>query len=106
MPAAAMSLHAPRPELLVIRKMAEGIIEDAKCSSASTLEITLKSTAGVMQLYSDNYFKIPYSALNFTPKGILNPCTDIKGWHARITYRPAKGQATQGEMGAVGLVKD
>jgi tetratricopeptide (TPR) repeat protein len=106
MPAAAMSLHAPRPELLAIRKMAEGIIEDAKCSSASTLEIKLKSTAGVMQLYSDNYFKIPYSALNFTPKGILNPCTDIKGWHARITYRPAKGQATQGEMGAVGLVKD
>ncbi len=106
MPAASLSLHAPRPALLVIRKMAEGTIEDAKCSSASTLEITLKSTAGVMQLYSDNYFKIPYSALNFTPKGILDPCTDIKGWHARITYHPAKGQATQGEMGAVVLVKD
>jgi hypothetical protein len=105
-PAAALSEHAPRPELLASRKVAEGTIEDAKCSGASTLEITLDSTAGVMQLYSDNYLKIPYSALNFTPKGILNPCIDIKGWHARITYRPAKDQAKQGEMVAVGLPKN
>jgi tetratricopeptide (TPR) repeat protein len=105
-PALALSVHPPRPELLAIRKVAEGIIEEAKCSGASTLEITLNSTAGVVQLYSDNYLKIPYNALNFTPKGMLNPCTDIKGWHARITYRPAKGQEMQGEMAAVGLAKN
>jgi tetratricopeptide (TPR) repeat protein len=105
-PAPALSVRPPRPELLTIRKVAEGIIEEAKCSGASTLEITLDSTAGAVQLYSDNYLKIPYHALNFTPKGMLNPCTDIKGWHARITYRPAKGQEMQGEMVAVGLAKN
>ena len=105
-PASALSAHPPRPELLASRMVAEGTIEEAKCSGALTLEITLDSTEGVMQLYSDNYPKIPYSALNFTPKGILNPCTDINGWHARITYRPAKGQAKRGEMVAIGLVKD
>jgi hypothetical protein len=105
-PAAALSVHAPRPELLARRKVAEGTIEDAKCSRPTTLEITLHSTAGVMYLYSDNYLKIPYGTLNFTPKGILNPCTDIKGWRARITYRPAKGQAKQGEMVAVDLARN
>lgn len=106
LPVAAMDAHAPRPELLSDRKMAEGIIEDAKCSSTSTLEVTLKSKAGEMQLYNDNYFKVSYRALNFQPEGTLNPCTDIKGWHANITYRPAKGQAKQGEMVEVVLVKD
>jgi hypothetical protein len=105
-PAVPLSVHAPRSEVLASRKVAEGTIEDAKCSYPTTLEITLDSTAGVMQLYSDNYLKIPFSALNFTPKGILNPCADIKGWHARITYHPAKGQAKQGEMVVVDLTKN
>jgi len=105
-PTDMLSVHPPRPELLAIRRVAEGTIEDAKCSGTSTLEITLGSTAGAMQLYSDNYLKIPYSALNFTPKGILNPCVDIKGRHARITYRPAKGQPKQGEMVTVELAKN
>lgn len=100
------SVHAPRPELLATRKVAEGVISEAQCSRPATLEIRLESSAGVMQLYSDNFFQVPYSALNFTPKGSLNPCTDIKGWHARITYHPAKGEAKQGEIVAVGLAKD
>jgi len=104
-PAAALSVHAPRPELLAVRKVAEGTIEEAECSGGSTLEITLDTTAGVLHLYSDNYTGIPYSALNFMPKGILNPCTDIKGRHARITYHPAKDQAKEGEIVAVGLAK-
>ena len=106
MMSAPVVVHAPRPELLASRKVAEGTISEAKCSGVSTLEITLDSTAGVIQLYSDNYLKIPFSALNFTPKGILNPCIDIIGWHARITYRPAKGQAKQGEMVAIGFSKN
>jgi tetratricopeptide (TPR) repeat protein len=97
---------AARPELLETRKAADGLVEDAKCSGRSTLEITLHTRAGVMQLYSDNYFEISFSALNFTPHGVLNPCTDIKGWHARIAYHPAKDQPSEGEIMAVGLTKD
>jgi tetratricopeptide (TPR) repeat protein len=100
------SAHSPRPELLPIRQVAEGTIEDVKCSGASTLEMTLASSSGVIHLYSDDYLKIPYSALNFQPKGILNPCTDVKGWHARVTYHPSKNQAKQGEMLVVGLFKN
>jgi tetratricopeptide (TPR) repeat protein len=103
---AALSAHPARPELLPIRQVAEGTIKDAKCSGGLTLEITFDSTTGLMQLYSDNYLKVPYSALNFTPQGLLNPCTDIKGRHARIAYHPAKGDVKQGEMLEIGLVKN
>ena len=105
-PDSTINDHAPRPEVLPIRKSAEGIIEDAKCSGAATLEIGIHSAAGVTQLYSDNYFKVTFSALNFIPHGILNPCTDIKGWHARVTFHPTKGRPMQGEIVAVGLAKD
>jgi hypothetical protein len=97
--------HPPRPELLPSRQMAEGTVKDSNCIGA-TLEITLSSSHGVVQLYSDKYMKILYSALNYTPTGILDPCVDMKGWHARITYHPAKAQPNQGEMVAVDLIKD
>jgi hypothetical protein len=100
------SVHVPRPELLASRWVAEGIVSEAKCSGASTLEITLKSKSGELQLYSDNYLKVPYRAYNFYPDGIFKPCTDIRGRHASITYRPAKDRANQGEMLEVVLVRD
>ena len=56
--------------------------------------------------YSDRYMKLLYSPLNFTLKEIMNPCRDLQGWHAHISYRPAKDPANPGEMMAVVLVKD
>jgi tetratricopeptide (TPR) repeat protein len=94
-----------RPPLLPVSRVAEGTIKDIRCSGGITLEITFSSSAGEMHLYSDSYFKIPYSAANYTPEGTLNPCVDLKGWHARITYHPAKDQQNQGEIVAVELVK-
>jgi tetratricopeptide (TPR) repeat protein len=94
-----------RPEVLARHEAAEGIITESKCSGRATLELTLASSAGTRQLFSDDYFKIPYSALNYTPQGVLNPCVDMKGMRARITYRPAKNQPQQGEIVAVQLVK-
>jgi hypothetical protein len=86
--------------------VAEGTIKDARCSGRTTLEFTLDSSTGVMHLYSDEYLKIPYNALNFTPQGVLNPCTDIQGLHARVAYHPAKSQPNQGEVVEIGLMRN
>jgi len=94
-----------RPQLLPVSRVAEGTINGITCSGGDTLAVTFSSSAGEMQLYSDSYFKIPYSAANYTPEGTLNPCVDLKGWHARITYHPAKDQRNQGEIVSVELVK-
>jgi hypothetical protein len=95
----------PRPELLPTRQVADGIITGSACAGKATLELTLGSAAGTKQLYSDDYFKIPFSALSYTPEGILNPCSDLKGRHAHITYLPAKNHPEQGEVVGVELVK-
>jgi tetratricopeptide (TPR) repeat protein len=98
--------HPSRPELETKPDLAEGIVEKAECTGGTTIEVTLQVQGGELHLYSDRYLKILYSALNFTPKGILNPCKELKGWRARISYRPAKGDTQQGEMMGVVLVKD
>jgi tetratricopeptide (TPR) repeat protein len=98
--------HSPRPELLPSRSVVEGTIKGSKCSGLSTLELALSSSTGEIQLFSDSYTKIPYSALNYTPIGILNPCVELEGRHARITYHPAKSQPHQGEIVAVEVVRD
>jgi len=98
--------HPERPELEDSAKLAEGIVEKAECNGSTTIEVTVKTSSGEIHLYSDRYMKLLYSPLNFTLKEIMNPCRDLQGWHARISYRPAKDPANPGEMMAVVLVKD
>ena len=95
----------PKAELLKTRVVATGTIIDSKCPGSARLELTLTSPSGPRHLYSDNYFKVVYSALNYTPQGILNPCSDLKGMRGQITYHPAQNHPEQGEIVAVQLRK-
>ncbi len=97
--------HDARPEVLPTRKVFEGKITEGSCTGLTSLELTVKSAASERQFYNDSYMKISYSSLGFTPKGILNPCLDLKGMSARITYHPAKDQPQRGEIVAITLVK-
>ena len=94
-----------RPELLPGSAEAEGRITQTACPGRATLELTVATPTGTKHLYTDNYYKIAFSALNFTPQGILKPCSDLQGMRARITYHPAKDLPGQGEIVEVQLMK-
>jgi len=94
-----------RPEVLARRAEVDGKIVRAQCEGSTSLDLTLTSPRATQHLYSDNYFKVVYSALNYTPHGILNPCTDLQGTRAHIVYHPAKDEAGEGELIEVQLVK-
>jgi tetratricopeptide (TPR) repeat protein len=98
--------HPSRPELETKPDLAEGVVQKAECAGGTSIEVTLQVQGGELHLYSDRYQKILYSALDFTPKGIFNPCKELKGWRARISYRPSKEDPQQGEMMGVVLIKD
>ena len=95
--------HSPRPTVLPERRVAQGTIVRSNCPAPSTLELILNSSAGIVVVYSDSYKKVPIRALKYGPQGVVNPCVDMNGWSARITYHPAEGQANQGELVAVDL---
>jgi tetratricopeptide (TPR) repeat protein len=92
-----------RPELLPQSESAEGTITQVTCIGTKTLELILSSKAGHRQLYSDDYLDVAFNAMNYQPKDMMNPCTDLQGLQARIIYHPAKGTPDQGQIVEVQL---
>lgn len=73
-------------------KVADGTITDVQCGIPAVLDIHLSSGAKPMALHSDNYYKVGFSALNFTPEGDLHPCSDLPGKKAKVEYVEADGE--------------
>jgi hypothetical protein len=104
-PAGEALVSSPRPELLTRVEVADGAITEVECKGGATLELTVASPSGTRHLYTDNYFKVLYRALNYTPQGDLNPCVDLKGMNGRITYHPEKDHPQKGQIVEVQLTK-
>jgi hypothetical protein len=56
-------------------------------------------------LRARNYYKIQFSALNFSPTSELNPCKDIEGMKARVEFFEALNESAQGQIVAIELTK-
>lgn len=87
------------------RDTLEGKIISVKCSSPAVMELTLEAGGRAVALHTDNYFKVEYTARNFTPSGELDPCTQIQGMNARIIFYNIKGRPYAGELISVQLRK-
>jgi len=64
---------------------------DVKCAEPARVDLNVISDAHTVALHTENYFKVSFSALNFTPEGELKPCTDLEGMTARIEYVQTPG---------------
>lgn len=62
-----------------------GVLRAVRCD-ASNMELTVTSGAKTLSLYSDNYYKIQFSALNFQPSADLKPCSDLENRPAKVEY--------------------
>ncbi len=87
------------------RAVADGIIKEVKCSTPAALDLTLIASGRVFSLHTDNYYKVDYRALNFTPTRELQPCSHLRGMSARITYFRSEARANEGEIIAVEVRK-
>ena len=56
-------------------------------------------------LYSNNYYKLPFSTLNYVPTGDLDPCKGIEGMKASVEYIDVKGQPVAGQIVSIELSK-
>ena len=92
------------PALRGQRDIANGIIESVKCSGSS-LDMEFKAQQRELHLYTDNYFQIQFSALNYKPTGELYPCKQIQAMKARISFYDVKGHPDDGELISVELSK-
>jgi len=104
-PEAEPHVPPPKPALLSRLDTIDGRITASQCSEGARLDLVVEAPAVTRYLYSYNYFKIPYKALNYTPKGALNPCSDMKGMRSHIIYHLEKDSADRGELVEVQLIK-
>ena len=87
------------------RRTVNGTLRDVQCSEPVTMKLRVESSKKPVLLRARNYYKIQFSALNFTPKAELNPCKDIEGMKARVEFFEALSESTEGQIVSIELTK-
>jgi tetratricopeptide (TPR) repeat protein len=81
-----------------------GVLNGVHCD-APNLDLTITSGTKRLTLHSDNYYKIEFSALDFQPKGDLNPCHDLENRSAKVEYVESADKSDPPHLIAVELHK-
>ncbi len=84
---------------------AVGVIHKVRCSYPAAIEFQLDGEKKPVFVYSNDFTKIDLSAIGFTPKSTMNPCTDFEGVKAKIEYAEAADSSVDGQVVAVELRK-
>jgi predicted Zn-dependent protease len=83
----------------------KGTIKDVQCSLPAIMELKVEGDGKMLPLHSNNYFKIQFTALNFTPGGELHPCTDLEGMKANVEFFEISGKSSEGQIFSIELRK-
>ena len=86
---------------------ARGVLANVKCSypTVVTLSINPGGSAPAISLYRNDFSQIEFTATNFTPKGTINPCTDIEGLKAKVEYAEVSDKSIAGQILSIELSK-
>lgn len=82
-----------------------GTLHDVKCAYPTVLTMTLEQGDKKAQLFTTNYYKIPFGAANFTPPNNLDPCKMIEGMKARVEYADVTDPDVNGQIVSIMLSK-
>ncbi len=63
-----------------------GTIKNVRCAAPAVIDLDLIGDGNTITLHAGNYYEIRFSTLGFTPKGDLQPCTDLEGMSAKVEY--------------------
>ena len=87
------------------RHLVDGVIRGVRCTAPAQLELKVESAAKGLKLYSNNYFKIDFTAVNYKPRGEIHPCTDLEGMKARVQYSETSSKSIDGQILSIELSK-
>jgi tetratricopeptide (TPR) repeat protein len=86
-------------------RSARGTIREVDCSAGSVLVLTLVTGEHTLRLHATNFYHLEYQSLTWQPPTHFNPCIDLKGLPAEITFRLLKDQPYDAEIVAITVRK-
>ena len=84
------------------KREARGIIQAVHCNGA-VLELEVQEAAKTIALYSNNYFKIEFAAVNDASPGDMQPCHDLEGKPALVSYAETADTTAAGEIVSIAI---
>lgn len=100
---------SPKPEGLPPvskeKRTAIGRITAVECDGLA-LRLTFAGGDRKFVFLTNNYTKVEYLASGWEPPENFNPCHDVSGRRASITYQPFIDQAENGALTAIEILKD
>lgn len=81
-----------------------GVLQNVRCNS-SNMDLAVKSGGRIVALHSDDYYRIQFSVLGFTPSADLKPCDDLEGRPAKVEYVESADKSTTPHLVAIELHK-
>jgi tetratricopeptide (TPR) repeat protein len=84
---------------------ARGILRNVQCSYPSVIAFSVEASGKKTALYSNNMYKVDYSATNFDPGTNFNPCKALEGMRAVVEYAEVSDKAVAGQILSVLLSK-
>ncbi len=93
--------ETPHGQMHVVR----GVIRGVTCSYPSVIQLRVENQTKKVSLYNNNYYKVDYSAANFTPKGDVHPCEDLEGAKAEVEYFRTADKTMDGQIVGIMMIK-
>jgi hypothetical protein len=75
-----------------------GTITDATCTSASEIQLTLKSLTILMKLHAVDMAKLPVKSATAGAAAKISSCAGLKGRNVRVSYNLVLDKTWDGEM--------
>jgi len=82
-----------------------GTIKNVQCSGLSAMDFIVVAGGHETGMHSDNYYKIQFSALGFTPTGDMQPCTQVEGRPAKVEFIEPADKSVKDRIVSVELHK-
>jgi Tfp pilus assembly protein PilF len=93
--------ETPHGPMRVVR----GVIRGVTCGYPATMQLRVETGSKKLSLYNNNYYKVEYSAANFTPKGDVHPCEDLEGMKAEVEYFATADKTVDGQIVGIMMIK-
>jgi tetratricopeptide (TPR) repeat protein len=88
------------------RHTVKGILRDVRCSYSNVLALTVDQPSGQKTtLYTNNYYKVVFTTINYEPDGDIKPCTGIEDMKASVKYAEVTDKSVAGQILAIDLSK-